>query len=111
MSAATRRYGDNNMNVLILSAKTGGGHLRCAQALEKVITDLDPFGSVRIVDGLEYVNRYFNKFVVNGYKFSARISLQKALAKLVICSPSTPSVLAGFSPIVSQSKTSGSVTS
>lgn len=59
------------MNVLILSAKTGGGHLRCAQALEKVITDLDPFGSVRIVDGLEYVNRYFNKFVVNGYKFSA----------------------------------------
>ena len=59
------------MKVLILSAKTGGGHLRCAQAMEKVIKDLDPFGEVRVVDGLEYVNHYFNKMVVNGYKFSA----------------------------------------
>ncbi len=59
------------MKVLILSAKTGGGHMRCAQALQKVLSESDPDGEVRIVDGLEYVNRYFNRFVVDGYKFSA----------------------------------------
>ncbi len=59
------------MKVLILSAKTGGGHMRCAQALCKVLNECDPEGEVKIVDGLEYVNRYFNKVVVDGYKFSA----------------------------------------
>ena len=59
------------MKVLILSAKTGGGHMRCAQALYKVLCECDPDGEVRIVDGLEYANRYFNKLVVDGYKFSA----------------------------------------
>ena len=59
------------MKVLILSARTGGGHMRCAQAIDKVLKECDPEGEVRIVDGLEYVNRYFNKVVVDGYKFSA----------------------------------------
>lgn len=45
--------------------------MRCAQALDKVIKECDPQGEVMIVDGLEYVNRYFSKFVVDGYKFSA----------------------------------------
>ncbi len=59
------------MKVLIFSAKTGGGHMRAAQALEAVIKERDPENEVMIVDGLEYVNHYFNKAVVKGYKFSA----------------------------------------
>ena len=59
------------MKVLILSAKTGGGHMRAAQALEAVIKERDPNNEVMTVDGLEYVNHYFNKAVVKGYKFSA----------------------------------------
>ncbi len=59
------------MRVLILSAKTGGGHMRAAQALEEVIKERDSSAVVKVVDGLEYVNRYFNKVVVDGYKFSA----------------------------------------
>ncbi len=59
------------MRVLILSAKTGGGHMRAAQALEEVIKNQDPGNEVLTIDGLEYVNHYFNKAVVEGYKFSA----------------------------------------
>ena len=59
------------MRVLILTAKTGGGHMRAAQALEAVIKERDPENEVLTVDGLEYVNPYFNKAVVKGYKFSA----------------------------------------
>ncbi len=59
------------MRVLILSAKTGGGHMRAAQALEEVIKDKDSQNEVITIDGLEYVNHYFNKAVVEGYKFSA----------------------------------------
>lgn len=59
------------MRVLILTAKTGGGHMRAAQALEAVIKERDPENEVLTVDGLDYVNPYFNKAVVKGYKFSA----------------------------------------
>lgn len=59
------------MRILILSAKTGGGHMRAAQALKAVINERDSEAVVEIVDGLEYVNHYFNKAVVDGYKFSA----------------------------------------
>ncbi len=59
------------MRVLILSSKTGGGHMRAAQALEAVIKERDSEAVVKIVDGLEYVNHYLNKMVVDGYKFSA----------------------------------------
>lgn len=45
--------------------------MRAAQALEEVIKERDPSNKVMIVDGLEYVNHYFNKAVVKGYKFSA----------------------------------------
>lgn len=45
--------------------------MRAAQALEKVITERDSESVVEIIDGLEYVNHYFNKVVVDGYKFSA----------------------------------------
>jgi len=59
------------MRVLILSAKTGGGHMRTAQALEEVIRERKNGDVVLVVDGLEYVNHYLNKIIVDGYKFSA----------------------------------------
>lgn len=59
------------MRILILSAKTGGGHMRAAQALKAVINERDSEAVVEIIDALEYVNHYFNKVVVDGYKFSA----------------------------------------
>lgn len=45
--------------------------MRAAQALEQVIKERDSKNEVMTVDGLEYVNHYFNKAVVKGYKFSA----------------------------------------
>lgn len=45
--------------------------MRAAQALEAVIKERDSESVVEIVDGLEYVNHYFGKMVVDGYKFSA----------------------------------------
>ena len=59
------------MKILILSAKTGGGHMRAAEAFEAVVKEKDPSNEVLIVDGLEYVNHYFSKAIVKGYKFSA----------------------------------------
>ncbi len=59
------------MRVLILSATTGGGHMRAAQALEEVIKERNCEDVVMVVDGLEYVNHYFNKIVVDSYKFAA----------------------------------------
>lgn len=59
------------MRVLILSAKTGGGHMRAAEALKEVIKTSDSDTEVKIVDGLAYVSRSFNRFVVDAYKYSA----------------------------------------
>lgn len=59
------------MRVLILSATTGGGHMRAAQALQTAMKERDPDICTEIIDGLEYVNHYLNKMVVKGYKFSA----------------------------------------
>ena len=59
------------MKVLILSAKTGGGHMRAAQALEDIIKQHDENNEVMTVDGLEYVSHHLNKAVCEGYKFSA----------------------------------------
>ena len=59
------------MRVLILTAKTGGGHVRAAQALDEEIRRVDPRNEVLTIDGLEYVNHYYNKAVVQGYKLSA----------------------------------------
>lgn len=59
------------MKILILSAKTGGGHMRAAEALKAVINQNDADAEVRIVDGLQYVSPSFNKFIVELYKYSA----------------------------------------
>ena len=56
------------MNILILTASTGGGHNRAANALKDYITTHDPQAKVNIMDALEECSSLLNYTVVNGYK-------------------------------------------
>lgn len=59
------------MRVLILSASTGGGHMRASAALKNYITAHDQTAVVEIADTLEYVSHMLNKTVSDGYVFLA----------------------------------------
>lgn len=56
------------MNVLILTASTGGGHNRAASALKTYISDNDPQVNVEVIDALEECSSALNYTVVQGYK-------------------------------------------
>lgn len=56
------------MNVLILTASTGGGHNRAANALKAYITESKSDINVEIIDALEECSPALNYAVVNGYK-------------------------------------------
>lgn len=60
------------MNILILSASTGGGHNRASNALKSYITAQDNSVKVDIVDTLEYCSLLLNKTVTKGYKALAK---------------------------------------
>ena len=51
------------MKILVLSASTGGGHMRASAALKAYITQHDETAVVKIVDTLEYVSPMLNKTV------------------------------------------------
>ena len=59
------------MRVLLLSATTGGGHMRAAQALKDYIMSKDPDSVVEIYDTIQYVSPMLNKAVTNGYVYMA----------------------------------------
>ena len=52
----------NGRKVLILSASAGTGHVRAAEALEKVFRQRPDVGEVRNVDALRFTNRLFRDF-------------------------------------------------
>jgi processive 1,2-diacylglycerol beta-glucosyltransferase len=52
----------NGRKVLILSASAGTGHIRAAEALEKVFRQQPDVGEVRNVDALRFTNRLFRDF-------------------------------------------------
>ncbi len=52
----------NGRKVLILSASAGTGHVRAAEALEKVFRQQPGVGEVRNVDALRFTNRLFRDF-------------------------------------------------
>ena len=52
----------NGRKVLILSASAGTGHVRAAEALEKVFREQPDVGEVRNVDALRFTNRLFRDF-------------------------------------------------
>lgn len=62
------------MRILILSASTGGGHLRASSALKSYILKNDKTAIVEIVDTLKYISPILNKTVTEGYEQLAKKS-------------------------------------
>lgn len=60
------------MNILILSASTGGGHFKASRALESYILENETDANIKVVDTLEYVNPFINKIVTRGYLVLAK---------------------------------------
>lgn len=57
------------MNILILSASTGGGHMKAAETLKKYIENNDKEIKVELVDTLEYISPLLNRIISGGYVF------------------------------------------
>lgn len=60
------------MRILILSASTGGGHMRTSSAMKKYIEQNRPDDVIRVVDTLEHIGHLYNKTVSEGYEFIAK---------------------------------------
>lgn len=60
-----------NMKILILTAATGGGHIRAAVAIEKHLKDNCPGVEVRVADALKTISSVLDKTVCDGYHFLA----------------------------------------
>ena len=59
------------MKILILSAATGGGHLRASRALQTYILENTQGNEVVIADALKEVNAILDKTCCDGYHFMA----------------------------------------
>lgn len=60
------------MNILILSAATGGGHMKAAEALRDYIIGNETDVKVKLVDTMEYINPTINKIITEGYVILVR---------------------------------------
>lgn len=60
------------MKVLILSASTGGGHMKASAALKTYILENNENAIVEIVDTIEYVSPMLNKTITEGYVYLAK---------------------------------------
>lgn len=60
------------MRILILSASTGGGHMRTSAAMKKYFEENRPDDVVRVVDTLEEIGHLYNKTVSEGYEIIAK---------------------------------------
>lgn len=59
------------MRLLILSATTGGGHMRAANALKTYALQKSPDSKVEIIDTIQFVSPLLNKTVTKGYLYLA----------------------------------------
>ncbi len=59
------------MKIMLLTAATGGGHLRAAHAVEQYIRDNTSYDVVT-VDALKAVGRFLDKTVCDSYLFMAK---------------------------------------
>ncbi|HMC08440.1 MAG TPA: glycosyltransferase, partial [Actinomycetota bacterium] len=57
------------MKVLILTATVGEGHNAAARAVTEEIRELDPSAEIQVENGLAHVGAFWERFVVDGYKF------------------------------------------
>ncbi|MEG1256794.1 glycosyltransferase [Clostridium sp.] len=60
------------MKILILSASTGGGHIKASRALESYVLENEEDAKVKVVDTLEYINPLVNIVVTKGYIILAK---------------------------------------
>lgn len=60
------------MKILILTAATGGGHLRASSALKSYIMETREECEVQIVDSLKYISPLLDKTVTEGYETMAK---------------------------------------
>ena len=60
------------VRILILSASTGGGHMRTSAAMKKYIEANRPNDIIRVVDTLEEIGHLYNKTVSEGYEVIAK---------------------------------------
>ncbi len=60
------------MKLLVLSATTGGGHMRAAQALKECVMCHEPDSEVMIIDAIQYISPILNKTVAGGYVYMAK---------------------------------------
>lgn len=92
------------MNILILTASTGGGHLRAAASLKSYIAENSENNNVKVIDALEYINPILNKTITEGYEQMAKKvpklfgSLYKSSNKENILG----SFLAGFMAVIAK---------
>ncbi len=61
------------MKILIFTASTGGGHKRAAAAIKAKINELSPETEVNIVDGMEAIDKVYNKTITEGYHIMATV--------------------------------------
>lgn len=59
------------MKLLILTAATGGGHLRASRAIQSYISEHSPGSEVVVVDALKSISSILDKTVCDGYHFLA----------------------------------------
>lgn len=59
------------MKILIFTASTGGGHKRAAAAIKEKINALSPETQVDVVDGMESIDKAYNKAITEGYHIMA----------------------------------------
>ena len=60
------------MKILILTAATGGGHLRASSALKSYIMETREDCEVQIVDSLKYISPLLDKTITEGYETMAK---------------------------------------
>lgn len=56
------------MKIMILTASTGGGHTRAANALKEYVERYTPENKAEIIDAIEECSSALNYTIVNGYK-------------------------------------------
>ena len=69
--ALYQAYSNNDMKIMILTAATGGGHIRAARAVETYISENTEF-TAKTFDTFKCINSVLDKTICDGYLFLAK---------------------------------------
>ena len=81
------------MKIMLLTAATGGGHLRASAAVEQYIRDNTGY-EVVTVDFLKAINRFLDKTVCDSYRFMAK-RVPAVFGRCISRQPGKPVLWAG----------------